>query len=165
MKWSRETAGKFVRKVLHAEGNPREIGLAMGVGVFIAFFPIFGTHTILVFALAWLFRVSTALVLVGAFLNNPFTMLPMYLLGLWLGLFVMGVGDVHIAWHMDLDTMYALAKVYIIPFCVGNLILGVGGGVIAHFLTVFGVKHYRRKHAIEKKLEEEQIKEEARLNL
>lgn len=165
MNWSRETVKKFVRKILHAEGDPREIGLALGVGVFIAFFPIFGTHTILIFALSWLFRLSLVLVTIGAFLNNPFTMLPMYLFGLWVGFFIMGVGDVHIAWHMDLDTLYAFAKLYFIPFCVGNLAVGFAGGIIAYYFTVSRVKRYREKHAEEKRIEEMKTKEEAKLNL
>ena len=165
MNWSRETFKKFVRKILHAEGDPKEIGLAIGVGVFIAFFPIFGTHTVLVFFLAWLFRLSAALVLIGAFTNNPITMLPMYLLGLWVGFIIMGMPHIEIDWHMDLDTMYAFAKLYFLPFCVGNLVLGVVGGIFAYFLSVSGVKRYRERLAEEKRLEEEKIKEEARVNL
>ena len=165
MNWSRETLRKFVRKILHAEGSPSEIGFAIGVGVFIAFFPIFGTHTVLIFFLAWLFRLSAALVLIGALLNNPITMLPMYLLGLWLGFIIMGTPHIVIDWHMNLNTMYAFAKLYFIPFCVGNLVLGVVGGVIAYFLSIMGVKRFRARLAEEKRLEDEKIKEEARVNL
>src|SRR6185295_5462370 len=65
---------RAVQAVLHVEDTPHRIALAFAVGVFIAFFPIWGIHTAMALGVAFLFRLSRAATMVGAWVNNPWTM-------------------------------------------------------------------------------------------
>jgi len=147
MKWSIDTVKNLLKKVVHADGEPGRIASAVAVGVFIAWFPIVGTHTVMVIGMAWLFRLSTALVFVGAFVNNPFTMFPIFLSGFWLGLVVTGTENVSVSWNMSFETLIEVGRVFFIPFCVGNLILGTLGAVVTYFLILHSVRKYRAMHA------------------
>ncbi|MDH5542189.1 MAG: DUF2062 domain-containing protein [Nitrospinota bacterium] len=147
MKWSFDTVKNLVKKVIHSDGEPGRIASAVAVGVFIAWFPIVGTHTVMAIGAAWIFRLSTALVFVGNFLNNPFTMIPMFLSGFWVGLAVTGTEDVSIDWTMNMETLIEIGKVFFIPFCIGNILLGIVGGVITYFLILHAVRKYRALHA------------------
>jgi len=148
LKLSKETIKKLIRKITHAEGTPHKIALAVSIGVFIAWFPIFGTHTALVFFLSWLLRLNPAVMLASTFVNNPFTIIPLYLSGFYVGLLFTGTAiPSSLSFDMTTDTMMELAKVFVLPFIVGNLIVGIVVAVPAYFLALRGVKSYRARKA------------------
>ncbi len=142
IKWSRKTVRKLVRTVTHAEGSPSTIARAVGFGMFVGWFPIFGTHTVLAISGSWLLRVNPALVMAASWINNPFTIVPIFMSGFYVGLAVTGA-HVHLDWHSDAATLVTMAKTFIIPFIVGNLILGTAAAVIGYFLTYRAVLRYR----------------------
>ena len=103
MRWLRRTG----QILLHVEDSPSRVALAFALGVFIAFFPLLGIHTGLAIVIAIAFRLNKAAILVGAWINNPWTLAPMYTAGTLLGCFILG------------ETVDS-------PKAVGLLILGVG---------------------------------------
>jgi uncharacterized protein (DUF2062 family) len=137
MRWLRRTG----RILLHVDGSPSRVAAAFGVGVFIAFFPILGVHTGMALVLAILFRLNKVATLVGAWLNNPWTMAPMYSAGTLLGCVLLGVAPASPAgvdWSLEGRAFYsALASTLaplVGPFVVGNLVLGAAAGLAAFFL-------------------------------
>jgi len=142
IKWSRKTVKKLIKTITHAEGSPRKIARAVGFGMFVGWFPIFGTHTMLAVSGAWLLRVNPALVLAASWINNPFTIVPIFMSGFYVGLAVTG-SHVHLNWHANAETLIALARTFIIPFIVGNLILGTVAAVTGYFITYRAVLRYR----------------------
>ena len=68
--------------LLHVDDSPHRIALAFAVGVWVAFFPILGIHTGMALAIAFAFRLSRVAILLGTWLNNPWTIAPMYTAGL-----------------------------------------------------------------------------------
>jgi len=69
---------KLIKTVLHMKGEPKDIALAFSLGVFVAFFPIFGTHTVMALGGAWFLGLSPTVTLAGTFINNPWTIAPLY---------------------------------------------------------------------------------------
>ena len=127
--------------LLHLEDNPRRVALAFGIGVWIAFFPLLGVHTLMALAIAIYFRLSRAAILLGAYVNNPWTLAPLYLAGTLVGCFMLGVsseGISHIPWHLHGAEFYRnLARSlrpYVWPFVLGNLVLGTVSGVAAYLI-------------------------------
>jgi uncharacterized protein (DUF2062 family) len=126
----------------HVEGSPSRVAAAFGIGVFIAFFPILGIHTGLALVVALLFRLNKVAILVGAWINNPWTLAPMYSAGTLLGCVLLGV-PLHkasdaIDWSLRGRAFYeglasGLAPL-VWPFVVGNLVLGAVAGVAAFLL-------------------------------
>lgn len=134
------------------KGEPKDIALAFSVGVFIAFFPILGTHTALAFALAWAFRVSPTITLGASFVNNPWTIIPIYLGSLYFGAFITNTeigGVTHevndYLHNPKWEVFLRLAKDIGVPFVAGCLILGTIFAVIAYFIVLRMVQVYRAR--------------------
>lgn len=89
-----------IRLLLTVKGTPTELSLAFSIGVFIGMSPFLGLHTVLALAVASLFRLNKLVTLAGAYITNPWTILPIYTFGTWLGIKVMSHEE--ILQHIDL---------------------------------------------------------------
>ena len=76
---------QMIRFLLQLEDTPNRVAIAFGIGLFIAFFPFLGIHTGLALAIALIFRLSRVALLAGAWVNNPWTLAPMYTAGTLVG--------------------------------------------------------------------------------
>ncbi|MCD6450938.1 MAG: DUF2062 domain-containing protein [Acidobacteria bacterium] len=75
----------YWRALMTLDDTPEHISLSFAIGVFIAFSPFLGLHTLLCIALSFLFRGNLTAMLAGSFINNPFTMFLIYGGELWVG--------------------------------------------------------------------------------
>ena len=82
---------QVLQVLLHVEDTPHRTALAFGVGVLIAFSPFLGVHFGIALAVAFLFRLNRVAILFGTYLNNPWTIAPIYLAGTSLGCLLLGV--------------------------------------------------------------------------
>jgi uncharacterized protein (DUF2062 family) len=79
------------RRLLAIDDPPERTALAFAIGVFIAFSPFLGLHTIMATALAFIFRFNKIAIYTGTFINNPFlTLVPIIIASYAIGAFVMG---------------------------------------------------------------------------
>jgi uncharacterized protein (DUF2062 family) len=79
------------RRLLALDDPPERTALAFSIGVFIAFSPLLGLHTILATLVAFLFRFNKIAVYTGTFLNNPFiTLVPIIISSYAIGAFLLG---------------------------------------------------------------------------
>ena len=139
--------------VLQIEGSPTRIALAFALGVFIAFFPILGIHTGLAIALAVALRLNKVAILTGAWLNNPWTLAPIYTAGTLLGCALFGVSPASLSevdWSLHGRAFYASLlegfRPLLLPFVVGNLVAGTGVALVT-FLVLRSVLARRRLDA------------------
>lgn len=137
-----------IRKILASGDDPKKIALACAIGFFVAFFPVLGVHTGMALVLAWLFRVSPAITLAATFINNPWTIAPIYGGCLWFGILITNT-DIHdftINWSsLDWSLFVELVKLVGIPFVTGCLVIGTVTAVAGYFLTLRMIIVYRRK--------------------
>ena len=63
----------LLKEVLHLRESPQRTALAFAIGVFIGFSPAYGLHTVMVLFCTWAFGLNFLALMVGAFLNNPWT--------------------------------------------------------------------------------------------
>jgi uncharacterized protein len=118
------------------------VAAAFGIGVFLAFFPLLGLHTLLALGIALLFRFNRAAILLGAWINNPWTIAPIYSAGTLVGSALLGVPLVSpsasLDWSLKGSAFYsALASTLqplLWPFVIGNLVLGAAAGLVAFVL-------------------------------
>jgi uncharacterized protein (DUF2062 family) len=132
---------RTVQILFHVEDTPHRISLAFGIGVWIAFSPFLGIHTLLALGIAFAFRLSRAAILVGAYVNNPWTLAPMYLAGTVVGCVLLNVstsGLAAIEWHLHGWAFYrdllAHLRPYVWPFILGNTLLGIVCGTISYLV-------------------------------
>jgi uncharacterized protein (DUF2062 family) len=133
--WLRRTVGQL----LQLDDTPHRLALAFGLGVWLAFFPILGVHTILALLIAFVFRLNRAALLVGVYVSNPWTLAPLYMAGTVLGCEIFGVSSAELTsvdWSLHGRAFYRALfeslRPYVWPFVVGNTVLGVAGGIVGY---------------------------------
>jgi uncharacterized protein (DUF2062 family) len=136
-----ERLRRILQVLLHIEDTPHRTALAFGVGVLIAFSPFLGIHMGIALLVAFLFRLNRVAILFGTYLNNPWTVAPIYLAGTSLGCLMLGVsmdGLDAIDWDLTgaafRETLWATLRAYAWPFILGNTILGVACGLVGYLL-------------------------------
>jgi hypothetical protein len=122
-------------------GSPSRVALAFALGVFIAFFPILGIHTGLALALAVVFRLNKVAILTGAWLNNPWTLAPIYTAGTLVGCALLGVSPTSLAevdWSLHGRAFYESLiegfRPLLLPFVLGNIVAGTAAAAVTFVL-------------------------------
>lgn len=89
--WWRTSPRDILRQVLRLDDTPHRIALGAAIGMFVGWTPTVGIQMIIVLVIAVLtrpfFRFNQFAGLVGVYVSNPITMLPMYWLMYWVGTF------------------------------------------------------------------------------
>ena len=136
-----ERLRRILQVLLHIEDTPHRTALAFGVGVLIAFSPFLGIHMGIALLVAFVFRLNRVAILFGTYLNNPWTVAPIYLAGTSLGCLMLGVsmdGLEAIDWDLTgaafRETLWATLRAYAWPFILGNTILGLACGLVGYVL-------------------------------
>lgn len=136
-----------IREILKLNEPPHRLALAFALGVFIAFSPWLGLHILSALFLSWLFRLNKVVVLTGSFVNNPWTIVPMYAFCLWFGVKITG-GDVavpDIAWgSLGIREVYDVLIPFLWPYLAGTIIIGAAAAALAYFGFFWAVTRYRR---------------------
>lgn len=144
---SRYFFSERVRALLKLNEPPHKLALALAVGVFIGFSPWFGLHILSCFLFAWLFRLNKVVVLTGNFVNNPWTVVPLYAFCLWFGTVITGSGTAvpEIAWKdLGFRDIFTVLLPYLWPFVAGTIVVGAAAGVVTYFVFLWAIKRYRR---------------------
>jgi uncharacterized protein (DUF2062 family) len=131
--------GRVVESLLHLHDSPRRTALAFGIGLYIAFHPLLGLHTIMGLAIAFAFRLNRVALMTGVYVNNPWTLAPLYLAGTTLGCWMLGVPlegldaiDWNAGWRDLLRTLGVQLRPYLWPYVLGNTVLGIACGGLGY---------------------------------
>ncbi len=117
----------ILKKLLHLEDPPHRTALAFGAGVFIAFSPLLGLHTVMAIATAFAFGLNRVAVLAGAWIN-AWALVPCYTFGTLIGALMLGVEarDVtSIDWSGGIGAIGSTLGTLLWPFMLGNTVLGL----------------------------------------
>ena len=147
------------RRLLAIDDPPERTALAFSIGVFIAFSPFLGLHTILATALAFLFRFNKIAIYTGTFVNNPFrTLVPIIIASYAVGAFILGrpmrIPDegLELLKNPRLFTGDYYRKLFVQswnsvvwPFSVGAMALSVVCSLMAYPLTLRALRAYRNR--------------------
>ena len=136
------------RRLLALDDPPERTALAFSIGVFIAFSPFLGLHTIMATLVAFLFRFNKIAVYAGTFINNPFlTLVPIIIASYAVGALILGrpvrIPDagIELLKHPHLLTGDYYRRLFresweiVWPFSIGSMILSVVCSLIAYPVT------------------------------
>ena len=137
--------------LFHVEDSPHRIALSFGLGVFIGFSPLLGLHTAMALLIAFAFRLSRGAIIVGIYVNNPWTIAPMYMAGTVLGCYLLGVSTEDLT-HLRFDqhgwafykSLADQLRPYLWPFVVGNTLLGALFALLAYLILRRVLERRRR---------------------
>ena len=149
------------RRLLALDDPPERTALAFSIGIFIAFSPFLGLHTILATALAFLFRFNKIAIYTGTFVNNPFlTLIPIIVASYALGAFLLGrplrldaekmelLRDPHLLTAHYWRSLLAHSWDVLIPFCIGGTLLSVICSLAAYPVTLRLLRARQRRKAV-----------------
>lgn len=134
-------------RLLHLEESPHRTALAFAIGVFIAFSPTYGLHTLSALFCAWAFRLNVVALMSGALVTNPWTIVPVLGATLWTGVQLTGLPDVPSANWSDLSMMafYEQIKPYAGPFFLGGIVLSTIGAAVGYPVAYLVIRTHRRR--------------------
>ena len=150
------------RRLLAIDDPPERTALAFSIGVFIAFCPFLGLHTILATFVAFVFRFNKIAIYAGTFINNPFlTLVPIIIGSYAIGAFILGrplkIPDegVELLTHPAIFSgdyyrqIFIQSWTIIKPFAVGATVLSVVCSLLSYPLTLKSLRAYRRRKVTE----------------
>jgi uncharacterized protein (DUF2062 family) len=145
------------RRLLSLDDPPERTALAFAIGVFIAFSPFLGLHTILATSVAFAFRFNKVAVYSGTFINNPFlTLVPIIIASYAVGAFLLGrplripPNGVELLSHPHpltagyYQNLLNESGQIVWPFAIGGLTLSVVCSLIAYPVTSSLLRAHRR---------------------
>jgi uncharacterized protein (DUF2062 family) len=148
----------LIKKLLHIEDTPERTALAYSIGIFLGYSPFLGFHTLLGIAVAFLFKLNRVAVLLGAWSNIPWWLIPYYMVATWLGMWVIGF---RMEWRVlreifqtGMDQGFISSEFWVrissqgglfLSFLAGSLILAALLGLIAYPFSLRWIHFYRQK--------------------
>lgn len=130
--------------------NRRNVTRAFALGLFISFVPL-PVHVLLAAALALLLRLNVPAAMLGTFLSNPVTIVPMFLAAYWIGCQLLDVTSVPLTFELSWDWLSTQFLSVWKPFLLGCLVLGALTATLGYALLAtlwhgtLVMKYHRRK--------------------
>jgi uncharacterized protein (DUF2062 family) len=139
----------FLHRILNLDDSPERIASGFALGVFWAFSPLVGLHTFLGLAIASLFRLNRVAVLFGLFINNPWTLVPIYTVATYLGSLLIGFPPTtnlpHFEFHLLWSFGYWVQLVHqwriLKPLLLGSIILSITSAVLSYPFALYLIRH------------------------
>ena len=137
------------RRLLAVDDPPERTALAFSIGIFIAFSPFLGLHTLMATAIAFLFRFNKIAIYTGTFINNPFlTLVPIIVVSYALGALVLGrplslpaegmqlLKEPHLLTGDYWRQLLLHSRDVLLPFSVGGMLLSIVCSLAAYPVTL-----------------------------
>jgi len=141
------------RRLLTLDDPPERTALAFAIGVFIAFSPFLGLHTIMATSVAFIFRFNKVAIFTGTFINNPFlTLVPIIIASYAIGAFLLGrplrispeginlLKEPHLLTGSYYRQLGREGWQIVWPFTIGAMVLSVVCSLIAYPVTSWLLK-------------------------
>jgi len=132
-----------LRQVIRLSESPHKIALAFAAGVFIGMSPLLGLHTLIGFAVVWIFRLNPFAVLAGVYITNPWTIVPIYTFSTWVGTQCLGLEQIipEIDWsNLSLINLLNDLEPLLMPFIVGTFMIGTLASIISYIIIYKAAK-------------------------
>ena len=138
----------MIRVLLGSSDNPATIARGFAVGIFIAFSPFLGLHTVLAISLAFLVRGNRLVSLLASWICNPLTMIPILYFDFKVGeILLSSTIPFPTGIHTLKDIMYAGSQVAW-PLLVGGHLIGLVLGLASFPIINYLVAYLRRDQQV-----------------
>lgn len=125
----------YCASIIQREHCIQRLTLSCCAGIYVAFSPFIAIKSIVIFAIARLLKLSAPVMFVTCtIIHNPWTMVPLYMLGYWTGQWLVeGVCAIHSPswdpiWMQSITafiSQYIGIRISLLPFVVGCNTLGI----------------------------------------
>ncbi len=149
--WYKRYRHRVYRYVRTLNGNPQNLARGLAVGVFAGSFPFFGIQSLIGILLAIIFRGSKVAAVMGTWISNPLTYIPIFIFNFRVGKLLLGVESLS-SRQINYESLQAwreLGFAFTIVLLVGCLVVGTVLAIISYFA---GLSFFKRIQKSEKKL-------------
>jgi uncharacterized protein (DUF2062 family) len=144
----------YLRRLLALDDTPERIALAFALGVFLAFSPLLGLHTILGLTIAFIFGLNRVAVLLGVWVNNPWTLVPIYAAAAYLGGHFFGYPTTHPMphfnwgelWHGHFWLQLIRERHMLRAIVLGSTMLSIVGALLSYPIALYVVRQGKAFH-------------------
>jgi uncharacterized protein len=149
----RVKTASFLNRLLELDDTPERIAQAFALGVFLAFSPLIGVSTFLGFMIAFCFGLNRFALLLGVFISNPCTLIPISAAGTYLGGLIVGFPSRpslpsigwQALWHRDFWLQLAGQWHILKPMFVGSFVLSAVFSIFSYIAALYMIRQ-RRAH-------------------
>lgn len=110
--------------------------------------PILGLHTVLGLVFAWILRLNKFVTIVGVYITNPWTIIPIYTFATWFGAKLLGIKKIlpFIDWsNISISSLLKDMSHILLPFVIGSTILGFLSATVGYIIIYKAVTKSRQK--------------------
>lgn len=136
-----------IRYIININEAPHRVALSLGVGLFIGMSPFLGFHTIIGIAIAWIFKLNKFITIIGVYVTNPWTIVPIYAFATWVGAKLLNMQGIipDINWEdVSLYQIVYEMKSLLAPFLLGTTLLGLISGIAGYIIVYILMNRYRK---------------------
>lgn len=136
-------------RVMRQNSSPKELASALALGMFIGALPIIPLQSVIVVALAFVFKLNKLAAWMATNYSNAVTMAPFYY-------FLFMVGKTVVPYDgqpLDLNRLEMVQIIesgwdlYVVMFA-GGLVFGIPATILTYFVSLYGIRAYRKRRAI-----------------
>jgi len=153
--------GRLRAHILHPELSPEQVAWSFALGLSIAWNPLLGLHTGMVFLFCIIFRrLHRPLMIMAMLVNNPWTTVPIATASIWVGRMVRGtvhkanLADVHwhqIGWRSFLtwsgfEAMTTMLRPVLKSYLIGGTLCTLLALPLGYFFMLWLARRLRRIH-------------------
>lgn len=135
-----------LREVITVKDSPRKIAISFAIGIFIGMSPFLGIHTVMGIIAAWLFKLNKFVTIIGVYITNPWTIVPIYTFATWFGAKLLGIDSIipSINWN-DIKLVDIIKEMGTLlwPFVVGTTLLGLFSAIVSYIIVYQAVVRNR----------------------
>ncbi|MEW5745701.1 MAG: DUF2062 domain-containing protein [Nitrospirota bacterium] len=132
--------------IVKVKDSPRKVALSFAAGVFIGMSPVLGLHTVLGIIAAWIFRLNKFVTIVGVYITNPWTIIPIYTFSTWVGAQMLGIERIlpKVDWNqVSVSALLGEMRPLLWPFILGTTLVGLLSAAASYVIVYRAVRRER----------------------
>lgn len=140
----KENIRQLITRFKQLRGDPHNIAMGMGLGIFVCATPTFPFQTFLAIALAFIFRGSKAAAIIGSWLAAP--AIPFFYIGSYkLGTLILGYSISITLDSLSISKLIDMGWSVVFSMIIGGIIIGLFPGIAGYLITYNVFKKIRSR--------------------
>lgn len=146
-------------RFIRLRGSAEEVARGMALGVFIGMTPTMGIQMPLALFAAMLLRENKIAALIGVWISNPMTAIPIYTFNFKMGKYLLGSPDLKMPDFSSLENVLQLGYDFLAPLVLGCLVVGIVAAAVAYVVTlyIYSAIAYEKEKILRKREEKAHI--------
>ncbi len=136
---------ELIKTLINLDDTPHRLSLAFSLGVLISLSPFFGLHTIIAIALAFVFKLNKVSLIIGSWVNTPWSAPFVYYAEYRLGALILDINANFSIKPFTIEHYISGGYEVFLAVFTGSVIIGLIFSIIFYFLVKYIIEKYKRR--------------------